>query len=231
MLGKSHVLHQVLHIHHTRSLFHISHPVKQQLKHISIYQTIYQDIAQNDNKQQLCFNISNISIIKMKTNNNWNMFQYIKHQCHQDITQNENKQQLKYISIYQSSVLSRYNIKWKQITIEICFNISNISVIKMKTNNWNMFQYFKHQCYQDIMQNENKQQVKYVSIYQTSVLQINMKGGQSSTYLRLMGASSGPWVSVTKTYTDETKWKWIFRFISICLSDAHPQAGWCSRLP
>ena len=40
----------------------------------------------------------------------------------------------------------------------------------------------------------------------------NMEGGQSGTYLRLMRASSGPWVSVAKTYmVDETKRKWIFR--------------------
>ena len=35
--------------------------------------------------------------------------------------------------------------------------------------------------------------------------QTNMEGGQSGTYLRLMRASSGPRVSVTKTYRDETK--------------------------
>ena len=28
-----------------------------------------------------------------------------------------------------------------------------------------------------------------------------MEGGQSGTYLRLTRASSGPWVSVTKTYS------------------------------
>ena len=32
-----------------------------------------------------------------------------------------------------------------------------------------------------------------------------MEGGQSGTYLRLTIASSGPWVSVAKTYRDETK--------------------------
>ena len=41
--------------------------------------------------------------------------------------------------------------------------------------------------------------------------QINMEGGQSGTYLRLTRASSGLRVSVTKTYRDETKRKWIFR--------------------
>ena len=37
--------------------------------------------------------------------------------------------------------------------------------------------------------------------------QINMEGGQSGTYLRLTRASSGPQVSVAKTYRDETKQK------------------------
>ena len=49
---------------------------------------------------------------------------------------------------------------------------------------------------------------KYTSarIYKTGVeIQINMEGGQSGTYLRLMRASSGPQVSVAKTYRDETK--------------------------
>ena len=32
-----------------------------------------------------------------------------------------------------------------------------------------------------------------------------MEGGQSGTYLRLMRASSGPWVSFAKKYRDETK--------------------------
>ena len=34
-----------------------------------------------------------------------------------------------------------------------------------------------------------------------------MEGGQSGTYLRLMRASSGPWVSVAKTYRDENETK------------------------
>ena len=34
-----------------------------------------------------------------------------------------------------------------------------------------------------------------------------MEGGQSSTYLRLTRASSGPRVSVAKTYRDENKTK------------------------
>ena len=70
-----------------------------------------------------------------------------------------------------------------------------------------------------------------------------MEGGQSGTYLRLTRASSGPRVSVTKTYRQETfvhilllmkatviwpKYSFSFRFISICLSDAHPWAGRCS---
>ena len=38
-----------------------------------------------------------------------------------------------------------------------------------------------------------------------------MEGGQSGTYLRLTRASSGPQVSVAKTYGDETKLKLIFR--------------------
>ena len=37
--------------------------------------------------------------------------------------------------------------------------------------------------------------------------QINMEGGQSGTYLRLTRASSGPRVSVTKTYRDENETK------------------------
>ena len=37
--------------------------------------------------------------------------------------------------------------------------------------------------------------------------QTNMEGGQSSTYLRLKRALSGPQVSVAKTYRDETKLK------------------------
>ena len=37
--------------------------------------------------------------------------------------------------------------------------------------------------------------------------QINMEGGQSGTYLRLTRASSGPQVSVAKTYRDENKTK------------------------
>ena len=41
----------------------------------------------------------------------------------------------------------------------------------------------------------------------TITKQINMEGGQSGTYLRLMRASSGLRVSVTKTYKDETKLK------------------------
>ena len=35
--------------------------------------------------------------------------------------------------------------------------------------------------------------------------QINMEGGQSGTYLRLTRASSGPRVSVAKTYRDENE--------------------------
>ena len=35
--------------------------------------------------------------------------------------------------------------------------------------------------------------------------QTKMEGGQSGTYLRQTRASSGPWVSVAKTYRDETK--------------------------
>ena len=38
-----------------------------------------------------------------------------------------------------------------------------------------------------------------------------MEGRQSGTYLRQMRASSSPRVSFTKTYRDETKWKWIFQ--------------------
>ena len=38
-----------------------------------------------------------------------------------------------------------------------------------------------------------------------------MEGGQSDTYLRQTRASSGPRVSITKTYSDETKRKLIFR--------------------
>ena len=98
--------------------------------------------------------------------------------------------------------------------------------------------------------------------------QTKMEGGQSGTYLRQTRASSGPRVSITKTYRDETKinisarsqWPsspveyrrrlsllystaeeghcdlakififFSFRFISICLSNTHPQAGRCSRL-
>ena len=37
--------------------------------------------------------------------------------------------------------------------------------------------------------------------------QINIERGQSGTYLRLTRASSGPRVSVAKTYRDETKRK------------------------
>ena len=37
--------------------------------------------------------------------------------------------------------------------------------------------------------------------------QINMEGGQSTTYLRLKRASSGPRVSVAKTYRDENESK------------------------
>ena len=37
--------------------------------------------------------------------------------------------------------------------------------------------------------------------------QINIDGGQSGTYLRLMRESSGPQVSVAKIYRDETKRK------------------------
>ena len=37
--------------------------------------------------------------------------------------------------------------------------------------------------------------------------QINMEGGQSDTYLRLTRASSGPRVSVAKTYRDENETK------------------------
>ena len=37
--------------------------------------------------------------------------------------------------------------------------------------------------------------------------QTNMEGGQSGTYLRLTRASSGPRVSIAKTYRDETKRK------------------------
>ena len=37
--------------------------------------------------------------------------------------------------------------------------------------------------------------------------QTNMEGGQNGTYLRLTRVSSGPWVSVSKTYRDETKQK------------------------
>ena len=37
------------------------------------------------------------------------------------------------------------------------------------------------------------------------VYQINREGGQSGTYLRLTRASSGPRVSVTKTYRDENE--------------------------
>ena len=70
-----------------------------------------------------------------------------------------------------------------------------------------------------------------------------MEGGQSSTYLRLMRASSGPRVSVAKTYRDETNVNEYFGQITVAflssriqesltraladprLSDAHPQAG------
>ena len=41
--------------------------------------------------------------------------------------------------------------------------------------------------------------------------QINMEGGQSGTYLRLTRVSSGPRVSVAKTYRDEMKRKLILR--------------------
>ena len=41
--------------------------------------------------------------------------------------------------------------------------------------------------------------------------QTNMVEGQCSTYLRLTRALSGLWVSIAKTYRDETKQKWIFR--------------------
>ena len=34
-----------------------------------------------------------------------------------------------------------------------------------------------------------------------------MEGGQSGTYLRLTRVSSGPWVSVAKTYGDENETK------------------------
>ena len=37
-----------------------------------------------------------------------------------------------------------------------------------------------------------------------------MEGGQSSTYLRLTRVSSGPGVSVAKTYRDETKQKCVY---------------------
>ena len=40
-----------------------------------------------------------------------------------------------------------------------------------------------------------------------NVLQTKMAGGQSGTYLRLTKASSGPQVSVAKTYRDEMKQK------------------------
>ena len=78
-----------------------------------------------------------------------------------------------------------------------------------------------------------------------------MEGRQSGTYLRLTRVSSGPRVSVAKTYTDENEMKmnisaqtqrpssaveykklslgrnihFRFVFISICLSDAQPWAG------
>ena len=65
-----------------------------------------------------------------------------------------------------------------------------------------------------------------------------MEGGQSGTHLRLTRASSGPQVRVAKTYRCENKklllrktsvigpkYSFSFRFISICLSDAHPWAG------
>ena len=56
-----------------------------------------------------------------------------------------------------------------------------------------------------------------------------MEGGQSGTYLKLARASSSPWVSVTKTYRDETKMNILARSqlpssAEEGLSDAHPWA-------
>ena len=49
---------------------------------------------------------------------------------------------------------------------------------------------------------------QHMSITKTySDKQINMEGGQSGTYLRLTRASSGPRVSVAKTYRDENETK------------------------
>ena len=64
---------------------------------------------------------------------------------------------------------------------------------------------------QGIQCKQSQRKVNYSVLSNLEIKQINMEGGQSGTYLRLMRASSGPWVSVAKTYRDEKKWKWIFR--------------------
>ena len=53
----------------------------------------------------------------------------------------------------------------------------------------------------------NAQSLAPIEIHHTDLIfkQINMEGGQSYTYLRLTRASSGPWVSVAKTYRDENE--------------------------
>ena len=56
-----------------------------------------------------------------------------------------------------------------------------------------------------------------------------MEGGQSGTYLRLTRVSSGPRVSVTKTYRDETKWKWIFQPDHSGLPQQYNTRDWLSR--
>ena len=52
-----------------------------------------------------------------------------------------------------------------------------------------------------------------------------MEGGQSGTYLRLMRASSGPQVSIAKTYRDETKMNISARSQSLLYSPA--EEGHC----
>ena len=45
--------------------------------------------------------------------------------------------------------------------------------------------------------------------------QTKMEGGQSGTYLRQTRESSSPWVSVAKTYRDETKLNEYFGQITV----------------
>ena len=69
---------------------------------------------------------------------------------------------------------------------------------------------FTGTCFIDLQPYSNCQIPPLVSRYLFLTVfnkQINMDGGKSSNYLRLTRASSGPRVSIAKTYRDETKRK------------------------